>query len=277
MSAAFRIILALALVAGIACAPAASPASPSDTSGATDEVAGASPAAARTEAPNEAPSATTPEDRVGNSWATLFDLDNNALRSYQLEVSGTSPSWDKKARAAETERYTYKIETSGKDRHYTRTYAKGSAPAETTEGYLMNDGEAAYTVVGGKVEPSLGFEMLEIAFLPLAIGLPIAFASTGTSAAGQDRVDGRLADKFSLDSAKAPAGVAGALNLFLTFKSAKGTVWVDKQTGALLKAVIEYRQDFVDPPGSGTVVGEGGGRFELSVSRVGSVKVSAPK
>ena len=114
-------------------------------------------------------------------------------------------------------------------------------------------------------------------FLPLQIILPMSIASLGTTAQGSDTIDGRAADKYALDSAGAPAGTLGVLSGMFSLTSAKGTAWVDKQTGALLKASIDYEQNLVDPPGSQTSVGKGTGHLELLVTKVGNVTVTLPK
>ena len=79
-----------------------------------------------------------------------------------------------------------------------------------------------------------------------------------------------------MDSANAPTGAMGALGAFLSVTSAKGTVWVDKETGALLKCSLDWEQTFTDAPGSKTVVANGKGHIELVVTKVNNTSVKLP-
>jgi hypothetical protein len=52
-------------------------------------------------------------------------------------------------------------------------------------------------------------------------------------------------------------------------------VWLDQQTGALLKANLTYEMDIKDL-GTGKVLGSGTGQVEIMVTQVGSVTVQLP-
>jgi hypothetical protein len=54
-------------------------------------------------------------------------------------------------------------------------------------------------------------------------------------------------------------------------------VWLDRETGALLKASIDYRENFTEQRGSDKVVATGDGHVEMLVTRVGKVTVKVPK
>lgn len=208
--------------------------------------------------------------------------DQAAFRSFHIEASGSDPSYDANAKKVESETYTLKADSAGKDLYLVYTSAKGGAAAQTTEGYAINGGIGGdngkeYVVESGKLKESLGAISMTWVFFPLRVVFPLSVASMGPSAQGSETIDGRQADKYGVDTANAPAGAMGALSAFLSVTSAKGTVWLDKETGALLKCVIDYDQNLTDAPGSKTVVASGKGHLELLVTKVNNTTVKLPQ
>jgi hypothetical protein len=67
-------------------------------------------------------------------------------------------------------------------------------------------------------------------------------------------------------------GVSGNL---LSITSVTGKVWIDQATGALLKAVLDYKADVRDT--SGNLKGSGTGHLEISVTQIGNVTVTLPQ
>jgi hypothetical protein len=238
-------------------------------------------------APTAAP-ATPSKDaqtRISDSANRLLMDDNPAFKSFHLEASGTDPSWDQQGKKVVNQGFTLKADRSGDDLYLVYTTDKvGDKAATKTEGYSIKGGLAGkdgtgkeYVLEAGKLTESLGAISMTWVFFPLKVVLPLAFAAIGPSAQGSESVDGRQADKFGVDTANAPAGVLGAMGSFLSVTSAKGTVWIDKETGALLRCSLDYTQDLVDPPGSQTVAGRGSGHIELVVTKVNNTTVTLPK
>lgn len=251
--------------------------------GSTSQPAGptATPTKAAAQAP--APAAKDLQDRISSSLNRTLSLDEKTLASYHIEVSGSEPVLNQDTKKVETETYSLKADVSGEDVHMTQTITTGSQAAKTTEGYIIGGGMAKseaggkeYETVAGKTQESFWVSLTWVTF-PLRLIAPLTIAATGSSAQGEETIDGRAAEKYGVDSANAPAGVMGILSAMFTVTSSKGTVWVDKQTGALLKATLDFQQNEVDPPGSGTVVGTGSGHIEISVTKVGQVSVALPK
>jgi hypothetical protein len=60
----------------------------------------------------------------------------------------------------------------------------------------------------------------------------------------------------------------------LPIASVSGKIWVDQQTGALLKAVLDYQAEVTDS--SGNDQGSGSGHVEITVTQVGNVTVALP-
>ena len=213
--------------------------------------------------------------RISDSLNRVLLMDEKVLDWYHLEASGTKPTFNTETKSTESPAFTFKADVSGDNVHLTSTTS--GPKGKTTEGYIValnsKDQTEGYSVKDGKLEPDL-FLPLTWAMLPLEYGLPLIYASMGPTAAGSESVDGRSADKFNVDTAKAPAGTLGALKGFgLNVYTSKGTVWVDKETGALLKMVIDYESDVQD---AGKVVGKGSGHIDLAVTQVGKVSVKLP-
>lgn len=294
MSAQATVLLIFAnflLLSACSVLPQRSAPSPADVAGPTFVVVETKPVPASPTTPAPTPKATQrpsagaqdAQSRIGNSANLTLAVEKKVLPSYHLEVTGSEPSWNKGSKKVENRTFTLKGDLSGDDIHMVYVSSSGGKTT-STEGYSIKggltnkeQGGKEYIVAGGKVKESIGAVSLTWAFLPLSVAIPLVVAATGPTALGEEAIDGRPAEKYSVDSAKAPAGVVGAMGGIITISSAKGTAWVDKETGALLKMVLDYEQNLIDPPGSGTVVGKGSGHIELSVTKVGKVTVTLPK
>jgi hypothetical protein len=101
----------------------------------------------------------------------------------------------------------------------------------------------------------------------------LSVAASGATPAGEEKIDGRLADKYDVEARpKALEHLRPMVNL----SASKGTVWLDRETGALLKAIIDYKESFTER-GSNKVIGSGDGHVDMMVTRVGKVTVKLPK
>jgi hypothetical protein len=144
------------------------------------------------------------------------------------------------------------------------------------DGYVVNDQE--YAVLNGQVENAPGTVKQDWAALQLDIVTPYSVASLGPVAQGQDSVDGRATDVFALDSTRADPSILATVQSMsllagINITSASGTVWLDQQTGALLKLILDYTAEPKVQQGSG---GSVSGHIELIVSQVGRVSVRLP-
>jgi len=276
------------LLSAVACSggqaqPTATPPKPSTGTAATPAPAAAAKATQAPTAPAQPQTqAKDAQSRISESANLLLLSDKAVLKSYHIEASGTEPRWDQQTKKAAADTYSVKADVSGQDLYLVYTSQSGDKPATTTEGYMINGGIGGqngkdYVMTDGKPKESFGAISMAWALFPLRVVMPLAFAAMGPTAQGSEAIDGRQADKFAVDTANAPTGAMGVLGGLMTITSAKGTVWVDKQTGALLKCVLDYEQNFVDPPGSTTVAGSGKGHVELLVTKVGNVTVKLPQ
>ncbi len=225
-----------------------------------------------TSAPAVAKDAQT---RISDSLNRVLIMDQKVLDSYHLEASGTSAEWNSDTKKVESHAFTFKADVSGDDVHFVKTVK--AAKETTTEGYIMDmnskDNTKGYAVVNGKVKEDL-FMPLAWAMLPLEYGMPLIFGAMGPTSRGDETVSGRAAEKFDLDMSKAPTGAEGMLKgIGFGMQSSKGTAWIDKQNGALLKMSMDYSSDVMD---SGKVVGQGSGHIDLVVTQIGQVTVKLP-
>ncbi|MDP3045868.1 MAG: hypothetical protein Q8O07_00105, partial [Chloroflexota bacterium] len=277
-------LLVVTLLAATACGGSTpTPQQTQPTATSAPAKATAAPTKGSASAPTAAPAAPSKDaqTRISDSASRLLLDDSPAFKSFHIEASGTDPSWDQQGKKVANQGFTLKADKSGTDLYLLYTTDKlGDKAATKTEGYSINGGLAGkdgtgkeYVLEAGKLTESLGTVSMTWVFFPLKVAMPLVVAAMGASAQGTESIDGRQADKFAVDSANAPAGVLGALGSFLTVTSAKGTVWIDKETGALLKCNLDYAQDFVDPPGSKTVAGKGNGHIELIVTKANNTTV----
>ena len=281
-------LLVVTILSATACGGGTPAPQPTKSTG-TSSPAGATaaPTKGSAAAPTTAPAATSKDaqSRISESANRLLLDDTPAFKSFHIEASGTDPSWDQQGKKVANQGFTLKADVAGADLYLLYTTEKtADKAATTTEGYSINGGLGSkdgtgkeYVLQAGKLTESLGAVSMTWVFFPLKVVVPLAIAALGSSAQGTETLDGRQAEKFAVDSANAPAGTMLALGGLLSVTSAKGTVWIDKETGALLKCNLDYSQDFVDPPGSKTVAGKGSGHIELIVTKVNNTSVVLPK
>ena len=191
------------------------------------------------------------------------------LPSARLEASGADPAWNRSLRKAEVTTYTVQADMQGADLHLLYSTAK----ANPIDGYIVGGKE--YRLVNGHAQLAPGSVKLYWAEWPLNAGFALAAAATGATPQGETDLGGRTAQVFAVDSANANPAALAALKGFSDITASKGTVWIDKDTGALLKATLDYQATLTDPA-SKAVLGTGNGHVEIAVSNVGSVTVALP-
>lgn len=211
------------------------------------------------------------EDGVKRVAASLNFLmtGDTSVSSYHLESDQLSPCWDGNAIAQCSQKMSADVQ--GKDVHFTCTETKPGEDPQTTEMYLIGDQE--YPVVGGSVQPAgVSLDSLVWIMWPANTAIIIAVGDTNVTQAGTEELEGRTADIYALDGTNTPIGdVAG---IALPVSSVKGQVWVDQQTGALLKASLDYQASVHDT--SGAPQGSGPGHIEITISQIGNVTVALP-
>lgn len=204
-------------------------------------------------------------------------LGKPALGSYHLEMKGKQPRFDRAAKRVFVEEWRLRADVAG-DNIAVRCDIKqpASGKTETLEGWILGEGRPGgvpYETTGGQVDVSPRIQQQcwtrAYAWTPA-----LSAAASGATATGQQPVDGRPTAKYTVEAS--PAALE-RIRPMMYLTASKGTVWLDQQTGALLKAMMTYRESFTEPRGSDNVIGTGDGRIEMTVTRVGKVTVKSPK
>jgi hypothetical protein len=206
--------------------------------------------------------------RIITSISKLFGAGTTpgSLPSFTLTASESMPS----ASGANTVT-TLQAEVQGANVHYVL-----DSGGEKTDAILF-EGEG-YTVVDGKAQP--GSAMLSATWTlwqldPLTIlsaaGMADPKAEAGTT------LEGRPVDVYSVDNtALGGQGQDSSFGLLAyAITSIQGSVWIDHETGALLKADLQFEAG-VRKPGESTPSAHGKGEFHLAVSQIGKTTVALP-
>jgi hypothetical protein len=61
----------------------------------------------------------------------------------------------------------------------------------------------------------------------------------------------------------------------IAYQSFKGTIWIDQETGGLLKTVMDFSMDVYNNDLT-KVLGSGNGHLDLEVTNIGSTSVNLP-
>lgn len=248
---------------------------PADDSSATPAPAASAPAPAPAPAKSE-----DAHKRVADSLTLLFTESPPPLGAYHVEMQRKGPEWDKDTSSVKTETSELKADVEGDSVHLQRTTTlEGTAP-KSFDGYVIKRGMAntegggkELEVKDGKAEGSFGVS-IAWATVPLELLGPVTVGSAGARREGEEEVSGRKAEKYSLDSDRAPAGVMAMLGGDMD--KLLGNVWVDAQTGALLKLVADYQRKVLKPDNK-EVAGTAPQHVELLVTNIGATKVTAPQ
>ena len=238
-----------------------------------------SEAAAGPTATPEATSTANPEvdlaKRLGQAMSLLSVTKDkpSPLGSFHLEVIESTPGTDKASGKVHVSQVKIKADVEG-----TNYYLQHIQDGKTiNDGYMISGQE--YDLKNGKVSQGFGLIDVDWASWSLDILMPYSIASLGPTPAGQESVDSRTADVYTLDSANAnPLALSTlqSMNPFsnMVIDSATGKVWIDQQTGAMLKLTLQYTAEVKDAQGK-TLATENG-QIDLVVTKVGAVSVKLP-
>jgi hypothetical protein len=242
------------------------------------------PAAVLSEAPPAArgqanqPASAIEKRIIDSPGVTLqAPFGNLALGSFHLEMTARQPRLDAGTKQVAVDEWKLAADLE-RDNVFVKCSIKEPAAGKTLtiEGWILGEGRPGgvpYEATGGKVDVSPRVQQ-QCWIRAYAWTPALSAAASGATPAGQETIDGRSAEKYHVEARpKALEQIRTLMNL----TSAKGTVWLDRQTGALLKAVIDYQESFTEQRGSSNVIGTGTGRVEMMVIRVGRASVKPPK
>lgn len=225
------------------------------------------------------PSAANIERRITESPGVTLQarFGKLALSSFHLEIAAKQPRFDdaKKQVVIDEWRLTADLERDNVAL-VCNIKAPATGQAQRLEGWIIGEGRPGgvpYEMTGGRLELSLRLQhqcwMRSSAWTPA-----LSASASGHTAARPETIDGRSADKYMVEAGEK---ALGPIRPLMNLSSAKGAVWLDRETGALLKASIAYRENFTAARGSDKVVATGDGHVEMRVTRVGNVRVKLPK
>jgi hypothetical protein len=206
---------------------------------------------------------------VITSLSKLFGIGDTAgaLPSFTLAASESLPS-----ASGSNSLTTLQAEVQGTNVHFVL-----DSGGKKTEAYLFEGKE--YEVVGGKAQP--GSAMLSATWTlwqldPLTILSAAGMA--GPKAEAGTTLEGRPVDVYSFDhTGLGGTGQDSSFGLLpVSITSIHGTIWIDHETGALLKADLEFEAN-VKQPGETTPSAHGKGEFHLAVSQIGKTTVALPR
>ncbi len=203
---------------------------------------------------------------IANSLNLLLGTDTTppVLQSYHLETYDQSPAWVNGKAGQKTIKYS--ADAAGNNLHFT-----SNSDGQIYEYYVIDGVD--YQVMDGKVEQVDG-AALAWALWPLNPAMVLGVGSLKAEAVGMETLEGRTADVYVLKGIQSD-DTTGMLAMFgQTILKNDGKIWIDHETGALLKLVSDYQAEIKD--NSGKVVGEGSGHLEVVVTKVNQVSVSLP-
>lgn len=215
-------------------------------------------------------------DDLSNAFNILMGTTDepSVFPSYHMELVLDTPQANDDNTALVNETVSISADVAGKNVHI---FQVDPGMTEAKEGYIIGDTDKEYKFVDGAWEETMGNIALSWALWPLQVVMPYGYASAlYSNKTGSEEINGRQATVYELDTSKAdPAIIAGMESWGVGNMSAKGQVWIDKETGAMLKLVLDYTSEISSLDGR-INLGEGSGHITLEISKVGEVSVTSP-
>ncbi len=191
--------------------------------------------------------------------------------SYHIELTLDTPQLNDDSTTVINNEIVISADVQGKDVHILQ-----NDPGTTVfkEGFIIGDKE--YKMIDGKPEETMGQIALGWAMWPLQVTMPYAYAAYFANKTGTDTIDGRAVDIYTFDSATADSASNSLMDSFglSGMTTGKGTVWIDKVTGAMIKLEMTYTSDFKD--NDQKLIGSGTGTIALQITSVNQVTVTSP-
>lgn len=212
--------------------------------------------------------------RIINSVGLLTGQNPNqsVFPSYHLTSTNALFLWDSDREAIARTDTQIAVDVQGKNVHAISRSAAVGKPPEVSEFYII--GDQNYDVQAGKVISGWGLSSISWLMWPLDPMMLLTLGSYKASPAGAESLDGRVAEVYDI-AGKASDDLTGMFTAAgLPYVSVSGRVWVDKATGGLLKAMVDYEENVRDM--DRVIKGTVKGRLELAVTRIGAVTVQLP-
>lgn len=199
------------------------------------------------------------------------DSKPSVFPSYHLEATMDTPTLSDDQTTIVNETTQMSVDVAGSDVHILQI-----DPGETAqkEGYIIGDKE--YKIVDGAPQEMDGQIALSWAMWQLKVVGYYAYPAYFAKKSGTDTIDGRAADVYTFDNSDTNAASDAALNTMGVgdMGTGTGTVWIDKETGGMLKLDMTYTSTITDTDQK--EIGKGSGSIKLEISKVGQVTVTSP-
>lgn len=226
---------------------------------------------------NDDTSSTASSDDLSEALNLLLGTTDAAsvFDSYHIEMVLDTPQANDDDTAVVNEIISISADVDGKNVHI---FQIDPGMTDAKEGYIIGDNDTEFKLVDGNWEETMGQIALSWAMWPLQVVMPYAYTTAlYTSKLGNDEINGRDAIHYELDTTKAdPTLVAGMEAWGISNMTGIGQVWIDKQTGAMLKLDLEYTYDIKNGDLS-KVIAPGTGHITIEISQIGEVSVTSPK
>jgi hypothetical protein len=214
----------------------------------------------------------------GDSFNLTIGSDSkpSIFPSYHIELTLDLPKPNADFSAVVNEATKISADVQGKNIHIFRTDPGTAIPEEV---FIIGETGKEYKIINGLPEATLGLSALNWSFWKLKVVAPYAAGvSLLAGKTGEETVNGRSAVRYDFDSSKGDPGAIAAImskpgSIGLT--QSKGTLWVDKETGGMLKLTLDYVTGVPNKDAT-KAIGEGTGHIELEISQIGQVTVVSP-
>jgi hypothetical protein len=227
--------------------------------------------------PSDAAGGSVPKD-VGDAFNLTIGTDSkpSVFPSYRIELTFDLPKSNADFSAVVNEATKISADVQGENIHIFRIDPGTTIPEEV---FIIGDTGKEYKVMDGSPEATLGQAALNWSFWKLKVVAPYAAGvSLHTGKTGEETVNGRSAVRYDFDSSKGDPGAIAAIMSkpgSIGFSQSKGTVWIDKETGGMLKLTLDYVTGVPDKDAT-KAIGEGTGHIELEIMQIGQVTVVSP-
>ena len=195
----------------------------------------------------------------------------SVFSSYHIDINLDVPQLSDDSSSVVNKATVISADVQGANVHIIQTDPGATA---SKEGYIIGDKE--YKIIDGKPEEMRGQIALGWAMWPLQVIMPYAYAAYFGKQTGTETLDGRNALVYKFDSANTDSASSSVMDSFglSGMTTGKGTVWIDQETGGMIKLAMTYSEELKDSDQK--TIGPGTGNLSLEVTKVNQVEVVYP-
>jgi hypothetical protein len=196
----------------------------------------------------------------------------SVFSSYHMDVTLNSPTASADEKSVVNEVTQIAADVAGQDVHIVQTDPGATA---SKEGFIIGDKE--YKIVDGAPQEMMGQIAVSWAMWPLKVTMAYAYPVYFAEKTGTEQIADRNADVYAFDTNKASAAASNSAMSSMglgDLTQGKGTVWIDQETGAMLKLDMTYTAKVYDS--NQAEIGTGDGSIQIELSQIGQTTVVSP-